>query len=74
MISVDFNLLQSSQWKLHFPCAGFASYPFVDLPLGIILHCKLFPSDKFSEIRLYFFYGIVYNGDNDKSLIKERLG
>ena len=31
MISVDFNLLQSSQGKLPFPSAGSASYSFVDL-------------------------------------------
>ncbi|HBG2015628.1 TPA: hypothetical protein KPJ42_000177 [Clostridioides difficile] len=39
----------------------------MDLPPGIILRCKLFPSDKFAEIRLYFFYEIAYNGAGDKS-------
>ena len=49
------------------PALAYASYPFVDLPPGIILRCKLFPSDKFAEIRLYFFYEIAYNGAGDKS-------
>ena len=62
-----FNLLQSSQGKLHLPYAGSASYPFVDLPGGITFHCKLFPPDKFSEIQLYFFYEITYNRASDKS-------
>ena len=35
------------------PCAGCASYPFVDLPPGNTLHCKMFPSDKFYKIQLY---------------------
>ena len=63
-----FALLQSSQGKLPFPCAGSASYPFVDLPGGTTLRCKSLPSDKFSEIRLYFFYEIAYNGVSDKSV------
>ena len=44
---------QSSQGTLCFPCAGCASYPFVDLPPGNTLHCKMFPSDKFYKIQLY---------------------
>ena len=43
---------QSSQGTLHFPCAGCASYPFVDLPPGNTLRCKLFPSSKFT---IYLF-------------------
>lgn len=39
-----FVSLLSSQGTLHFPCAGPASYPFVDLPPGTTLHCKLFPT------------------------------
>ena len=38
---------QSSQGTLHFPCAGCASYSFVDLPPGNTLCYKLFPADKF---------------------------
>ena len=38
---------QSLQGTLRFPCAGCASYPFVDLPPGNTLRCKLFPADKF---------------------------
>ena len=42
------------QWKLHFPCAGCVSYPFVDSPPGNTLRCKLFPSDKFTKsVRTY---------------------
>ena len=42
---------QSSQETLHFPCAGCASYPFVDLPPGNTLRCKLFPFNKFTKSR-----------------------
>ena len=31
-----------------------ASYPFVDLPSGDTLRCKLFPADKFHKIRYLF--------------------
>ena len=31
-----------------------ASYPFVDLPVGDTLRCKLFPADKFHKIRYLF--------------------
>lgn len=61
------DAIMRSSFIFPFPCAGSASYPFVDLPPGIILRCKLFPSDKFAEIRLYFFYEIAYNGAGDKS-------
>jgi len=40
--------LTDSRISLHFPCAGCASYPFVDLPPGNTLRCKLFPSSKFT--------------------------
>jgi hypothetical protein len=49
------------------PALAKASYPFVDLPDGIILQCKPLLSDKFSGIQLYFFDRITYNGVNDKS-------
>ena len=32
------------------PALAAASYPFVDLPSGDILRCKLFPADKFEVI------------------------
>ena len=48
------GLLQIKQGTLHFPCAGFASYPFVDLSDGITLHCKLVPSDKFNKMFKHF--------------------
>ena len=34
--------------------AAAASYPFVDLPVGDTLRCKLFPADKFHKIRYLF--------------------
>ena len=43
------------------------SYPFVDLPSGDTLRCKLFPADKFYKISLYFDGRIKYNEVNDKS-------
>jgi hypothetical protein len=30
------------QWKLRYPCAGFASYPFVDLSFGEMIERTLF--------------------------------
>ena len=42
-----------------------ASYPFVDLPSGDTLRCKLFPADKFYKISLYFDGRIKYNEVND---------
>ena len=53
------------------PALAYASYPFVDLPDRITLRCKPFPSDKISEIQLYFFDGIAYNGASDKSRLAE---
>jgi hypothetical protein len=32
MLSADIKSAPIIQWKLHFPCAGFAIYPFVDVP------------------------------------------
>ena len=54
------------QRKLRFPCVGFANYPFVNLPPGNTLRCKLFPFDKFYKISLYFDGRIKYNEVNDK--------
>lgn len=50
MISVDFQSVPIITGEV--PCAGSASYPFVDLSDGITLRCKPFPSNKFSEKRL----------------------
>ncbi|EDP20540.1 hypothetical protein FAEPRAM212_03337 [Faecalibacterium prausnitzii M21/2] len=36
------------------PALAAASYPFVDLPSGDTLRCKLFPADKFHKIRYLF--------------------
>jgi hypothetical protein len=33
------------------PALAAASYPFVDLPPGNTLRCKLFPADKLHKIR-----------------------
>ena len=49
------------------PALAAASYPFVDLPSGDTLRCKLFPADKFYKISLYFDGRIKYNEVNDKS-------
>ena len=43
-----------------------ASYPFVYLPPGNTLHCKLFPSSKFYNRPLYFSETMRYNEVNDK--------
>ena len=54
------------------PALAAASYPFVDLPSGDTLRCKLFPADKFYKISLYFDGRIKYNEVNDKSeFVKE---
>ncbi len=42
-------------------------------PAGIILYCKLFPFDKFSEIQLYIIYEIAYTGTDGKSEFKREL-
>ena len=44
-----------------------ASYPFVDLPSGDTLRCKLFQADKFYKISLYFDGRIKYNEVNSKA-------
>ena len=36
------------------PALAAASYPFVDLPSGDTLRCKLFPADKFHKICYLF--------------------
>ena len=55
------------------PALAAASYPFVDLPSGDTLRCKLFPADKLYKISLYFEGRIKYNEVNEKSeVIKEK--
>ena len=51
------------------PALADASYPFADLPTETIVHYKLFPSGKFSEIQLYIFSGIAYNEACDKTVV-----
>ena len=48
------------------PALADASYPFVYLPPGNTLHCKLFPSSKFYNRPLYFSETMRYNEVNDK--------
>ena len=43
-----------------------ASYPFVDLPHGNTLRCKLFPCGKFYNRPLYFSETMKYNEVNEK--------
>ena len=53
------------------PCVGFANYPFMNLPSGNTLRCKLFLFDKFHKIFLYFDDRIKYNEVKDKSGVVE---
>lgn len=48
MIFRSHGLLQIQQGTLRSPALAAANYPFVELPSGDILRCKLFPADKFS--------------------------
>ena len=41
-------------WTFCTPALAAASYPFVDLPSGDTLRCKLFPADKFHKICYLF--------------------
>ena len=56
------------------PALAAASYPFVDLPSGDTLRCKLFPADKFYKISLYFDGRIKYNEVDDKSEVAYCIG
>ncbi len=58
---------KSNRGRYASPALAAASYPFVDLPSGDTLRCKLFPADKFYKISLYFDGRIKYNEVNDKS-------
>ncbi len=73
MIFRSHGLLQIKQGTLRFPCAGCRQLPFLDLPSGDTLRCKLFPGDKFYKSSLYFEGRIKYNEVNEKSeVIKEK--
>ena len=74
MIFRSHDLLQIIQGTLRFPCAGCASYPFVNLPSGDTLRCKLFPADKFYKISLYFDGRVKYNEVDDKSEVAYCIG
>ena len=54
-------------WTFCTPALAAASYPFVDLPSGDTLLCKLFPADKFYKISLYFDGRVKYNEVNGKA-------
>ena len=54
-------------WTFCTPALAAASYPFVDLPSGDTLRCKLFPADKFYKISLYFDGRVKYNEVNGKA-------
>ena len=56
------------------PALAAASYPFVDLPSGDTLRCKLFPADKFYKISLYFDGRVKYNEVDDKSEVAYCIG
>jgi len=45
---------KSYRGRYAFPALAAASYPFVDLPSGDALRCKLFPADKFHKICYLF--------------------
>ena len=46
---------KSNRGRYTSPALAFASYPFVDLPSGDTLRCKLFPADKFYRISFLSF-------------------
>ncbi len=58
---------KSNRGRCAFPALAATSYPFVDLPSGDTLRCKLFPADKFYKIFYLFDGRIKYNEVNDKS-------
>ena len=45
---------KSNRGRYTSPALAAASYPFVDLPVGDTLRCKLFPADKFHKICYLF--------------------
>lgn len=56
------------------PALAYASYPFVDLPPGNTLRCKLFPSNKFYNRPLYLSETMKYNEVNDKLEVEKEIG
>ena len=79
MIFRSHGLLQIIQGTLRrlrsaSPALAAASYPFVDLPSGDTLRCKLFPADKFYKISLYFDGRVKYNEVDDKSEVAYCIG
>ena len=67
LIHIFYAQIPGKRRGLHFPCAGYTSYPFVDLPDGNTLRCKLFLSSKFTILLLSKAAGVVYNIVSDKS-------
>ena len=55
------------------PALAAASYPFVDLPPGNTLRCKLFSFSKFYNRPLYFSETMKYNEVNEKIKFSEAL-
>ena len=66
-VILNVRSLQNPEVRVTFPCAGLRQLPLCGLAPGTTLRCKLFPSDKFSEIQLYFFNRIAYNEASEKS-------
>ena len=56
------------------PALAAASYPFVDLPPGNPLHCKLFPSSKFYNSSIPKSKRSLYNEVNDIIFCSESVG
>ena len=50
----DLVCSKSNRGRYASPALAAASYPFVDLPSGDTLRCKLFPADKFHKICYLF--------------------
>ena len=65
---------KSNRGRYASPALAAASYPFVDLPSGDTLCCKLFPADKFYKISLYFDGRTKYNEVDDKSEVAYCIG
>ena len=71
MISADLIRSNHHRGSYTSPALAAASYPFVDLPPGNTLRCKMFPSSKFYNRPLYFSETMKYNEVNDKLEFKE---
>ena len=57
---------KSNRGRYASPALAAASYPFVDLPVGDTLRCKLFPADKFHRT-----YNILINHAETLGLLRE---